>query len=342
MTVKSAQEWSGVAICLDATGALSTPSVGPAGALYVNGVVNGASVTISGSNPYRWTVTLPSLTASDCVSMYLTATISSIATATIAAEDVADTALASEVKVDTTAILLDTGTNGVVLANSAITAAKISASALTNAKFATAAITGNILGASLISASNIAGSALDATVFAGSVIGSEVFSLTAASQVWNAAVRSLSDKANFTIAANGIAVGSIAASAIAASNIGGSAFNATVFASTVDAATADAVWNEARSGHTTAGTYGKVSEWTSAIAGSGATTTTITVNDGTNSLDGVEVWITSDAGGSNVIAGTLSTDTNGQCTFYLDAGTVYVWQQLAGYNFTNPQTLVVS
>ncbi len=41
------------------------------------------------------------------------------------------------VKTDTAAILLDTGTDGVVLANNAITAAKVAAAALTQAKFGT-------------------------------------------------------------------------------------------------------------------------------------------------------------------------------------------------------------
>lgn len=96
MTVKSATAWSGVVVCRDATGALSTPSVGPVGTLYVDGTANGASVTISGSNPYKWTVTLPALTAGQCVSMYITATISSIATASVVAEDVADTKRVSD------------------------------------------------------------------------------------------------------------------------------------------------------------------------------------------------------------------------------------------------------
>lgn len=96
MTVKSAQEWSGVVVCKDATGALATPSVGPVGALYVNGTANGATVTITGSNPYKWTVTLPALTAGDCVSMYVTATIATIATAAVVAEDVGDTSRTSD------------------------------------------------------------------------------------------------------------------------------------------------------------------------------------------------------------------------------------------------------
>lgn len=95
--VKSGQTWSGLVVTKGATGALATPSVGPAGALYVDGVVNGATVAISGTNPYKWSVTLPALTAGQCVSMYITATIATIATASVVAEDVADTVALSEV-----------------------------------------------------------------------------------------------------------------------------------------------------------------------------------------------------------------------------------------------------
>jgi hypothetical protein len=94
--LKSGQVWKGVFATLDATGALATPSVGPVGQLWVNAVANGASVTIGGTNPYTFSVTLPTLTAGDCVSMYMTATISSIATAMTVAEDVADTKRVSD------------------------------------------------------------------------------------------------------------------------------------------------------------------------------------------------------------------------------------------------------
>ena len=97
MTVKSATAWSGLIVCKDSTGALATPTVGPAGVLYVDGTANAASVTISGSNPYKWTVTLPTLTAGQCVSMYVTATIATIATGSVVAEDVADTVRLSDV-----------------------------------------------------------------------------------------------------------------------------------------------------------------------------------------------------------------------------------------------------
>jgi hypothetical protein len=89
--VKTGQVWSGLIVCKDATGALATPSVGPAGVLYVDGTANAAAVTVSGANPFKWTCTLPTLTAGQCVSMYITATIATIATASVVAEDVADT-----------------------------------------------------------------------------------------------------------------------------------------------------------------------------------------------------------------------------------------------------------
>jgi hypothetical protein len=76
-------------------------------------------------------------------------------------------------------------------------------------------------------------------------------------------------------------------------------------------------------------------------AGSGAVTWAVTVNDGTSPLDGVEVWVTTDSAGSNVVA-SGSTDALGLVTFYLDAGTYYFWKQLSGYNFTNPESGVVA
>ena len=99
--VKTGQVWIGSLVTRDATGALATPSVGPAGVLYVDGVADAASVTISGTNPYKWSVTLPALTAGQSVSMYITATIATITTGAIVAEDQADTARISDVETDT-------------------------------------------------------------------------------------------------------------------------------------------------------------------------------------------------------------------------------------------------
>ena len=107
MTVKTGATWAGTFVTLDATGALAAGT--PSGTLYVDGVANAAEVTITGSNPYKFSVTLPALTAGQRVDMYITATISGIATAAIVASEQADTRLLSD---------------GVTLADDAITAAK--------------------------------------------------------------------------------------------------------------------------------------------------------------------------------------------------------------------------
>jgi hypothetical protein len=86
----------------------------------------------------------------------------------------------------------------------------------------------------------------------------------------------------------------------------------------------------------------RVSEVAGAV-GSGAVSTTIEILDSSNNpIDGVEVWITTDSAGSNVVAGTLVTDAFGYATFMLDVGAYYRWAQKAGYNFTNPAAFSVS
>lgn len=78
------------------------------------------------------------------------------------------------------------------------------------------------------------------------------------------------------------------------------------------------------------------------LVGPGAIPHTVTVNSSGSPVDGAEVWVSTDAGGANVIAGTLSTDAFGQVTFTLDAGSYYLWSQKAGVNFTNPTAFTVS
>jgi len=62
----------------------------------------------------------------------------------------------------------------------------------------------------------------------------------------------------------------------------------------------------------------------------------------TTPIVGAEIWVTSNSTGTTVVAGTLSTNSSGQATFMLDAGSYYLWVQAAGWNFTNPQAFVVS
>lgn len=94
--IKTGQAWAGLFVTLDATGAASAADSTPAGVLYVDGTSNAATVTITGSNPYKFAVTLPTLTAGQRVDMYITATIDTITTAGIVASAQADTVLLSD------------------------------------------------------------------------------------------------------------------------------------------------------------------------------------------------------------------------------------------------------
>ena len=101
---------------------------------------------------------------------------------------------------------------------------------------------------------------------------------------------------------------------------------------------ADAVWDEAQSGHTTAGTFGlyldaRVSS-VSGTPGSGANSCTITITEGGSGVPGATVWVTTDAAGSTVVAEGKRTNDSGQVTLLLDAGSVYyLWAQCpAGYS----------
>lgn len=79
-------------------------------------------------------------------------------------------------------------------------------------------------------------------------------------------------------------------------------------------------------------------------AGRGSITYTVVVTrpDTTTPIEGCATWISSDAAGGNIIAGTVYTDTSGRATYMLDAGTYYLWRQIAGWNFTNPTSFTVS
>jgi len=74
---------------------------------------------------------------------------------------------------------------------------------------------------------------------------------------------------------------------------------------------------------------------------------TVTDNDTGLPIEGVEVWLTTDIGGTNrVWKGDTDTfgvakDVHGNNP-QLDPGTYYVWRQKAGYTFVDPDTEVVS
>lgn len=101
MTIKSEQVLAGTFFTQDATGAITPASVTPTGTLYIDGVANAATITITGSNPYKWSLTLPALTAGQRAQVYITAIITGVTTGNFVASEQADTALISEVKVKT-------------------------------------------------------------------------------------------------------------------------------------------------------------------------------------------------------------------------------------------------
>lgn len=78
--------------------------------------------------------------------------------------------------------------------------------------------------------------------------------------------------------------------------------------------------------------------------GSGSEQVTITITDTDGSpVPDVEVYVTTDEAGSNVVAGVVMTGANGQTpSIYLDAGTYYRFATREGYSFTNPTEIVVS
>lgn len=80
------------------------------------------------------------------------------------------------------------------------------------------------------------------------------------------------------------------------------------------------------------------------LAGSGAIQVTVNViNQSTGlPLQGARVWISTDIGGQNVVAGTLNTDAFGNAVFFLNPGTYYTWVSDPGYSGANPTVLVVS
>jgi len=83
--------------------------------------------------------------------------------------------------------------------------------------------------------------------------------------------------------------------------------------------------------------------WSAPTTGEGGSGWTYTVTDSGTGLPiaNVAVWATTDAAGVNIVAYD-TTNESGQVTFYLSAGTYYIWRQKAGYTFDDPDQEVVS
>lgn len=77
------------------------------------------------------------------------------------------------------------------------------------------------------------------------------------------------------------------------------------------------------------------------LYGRGSEPATVNVSDGINPVQGVEVWITTDSAGLNLIAGTIYTDASGNVEFRLDPGTYYAWFNKAGFNTFSSRIITV-
>jgi len=80
----------------------------------------------------------------------------------------------------------------------------------------------------------------------------------------------------------------------------------------------------------------------SGLGGAGSITYPLTVKSSGTPVAGVECWVSTDSAGTNVVAGTLTTNDFGVVTFLLDAGTYYLWRDSTTHSFPKPTTITVS
>ena len=160
-----------------------------------------------------------------------------------------------------------------------------------------------------------------------------------------AAIKAKTDNLPASPAATGSAM-TLADNAITAAKIATGAVDADALAADAVAELADGIWDEAQSGHVAAGTFGKYLDAqvsSRQTLGAGAITFTYTLTDSAtgNPIADADVWATTDAAGTNVVArGT--TNSSGQIAFYLDAGTIYIWRAKDGWAFANPDSETVA
>jgi len=76
--------------------------------------------------------------------------------------------------------------------------------------------------------------------------------------------------------------------------------------------------------------------------GPGGVSTELVMKSAGQPVDNAAVWISTDAAGTDIIAGTLYTNMNGKVSFMLDVGSYYVWASRSGVQFPNPTTLTVT
>lgn len=245
----------------------------------------------------------------------------------------------------------------------AITATAIAADAFTAAKFAADVTTELQSGLATAAALATVSTNVDSILVDTAEIGTAGAGLTNIN---------LPDQTmNITGNVTGNLSGSVGSVTGAVGSVGTGGITAASLATDAGAEIADAVWDEALSGHAVAGSTGAalsaagsagdpwitalpgayasgtagyiIGHMTGSIAGAGAITWIYTLTSSSTGLPiaDANVWVSSDAAGNNILA-SGQTDQSGNVTFFLDAGQIYVWRQRSGWNFTNPDSEIVS
>ena len=315
MTVKTGSVWAGTFVTLDATGALAAGT--PSGVLYVNGVANAAEVTISGTNPYKWSVTLPTLTAGQRVDIYITATINEIATAAVVASEQADTGLVSDVQSSMALEATLTAMKGAGWTDETLAALMTAVEAIAS-----------LDAAGVRNAVGLAAADLDAQL---SAIQADLDN----PDQYKANVSSLATSANLAVV-DGI----VDAIKLKTDNLPSDPADHSILAAAIAALPQGADYTQARAVKLD---YLDAAISSRATSGEGTIswTYTLTESDGVTPIQFATVWVTSDISGQDIEA-SGQTDASGEVTFMLNAGTYYIWRKKRGFRFDNPDTEVVT
>lgn len=167
----------------------------------------------------------------------------------------------------------------------------------------------------------------------GSVTADVSITQAAANKVWDTTTRRLSDGTNIVLA-KGVGVtgfNDIAATAVVSAGAittSGGKVSGVILTDTLTTYT---------------GNTPQTGDAYAQLAAISATTWTYTVTDSVTAaaIPDVDVWVTSDEAGTDVLA-SGRTNASGVVTFYLSPGTVYVFRAKSGYSFVNPDTETVS
>ena len=175
------------------------------------------------------------------------------------------------------------------------------------------------------------GQTLTAQLF---VIGSDTVAATASS-VTEATIR----KGRYVAVFTDVAAGDY----LLVYFLGGSGAGSEKYTLTLTTATFEP-WAELKPGDATAANQTAILAAVAGVVliGAGSQEKELTIRVAGVPVDGAAVWVTTDIGGENIVAGSRFTDAFGVVKFMLDIGDYYAWCQKSGLNFPNPTAFEVT